>query len=234
MQTLPDILAELKCLSNPDKVAYKRQKFGIVAHNSLGIYHADLKDIAKRIGRNDDLALALFDTGIYEARLLCAKTFKPASITPELMEKWVVTFENWEICDTFCMGFFAKSQHAIPKALEWAGRSAEFEKRAGFAIMAAYGFADKKTGNEVFEQFLPLIEREAHDDRLYVKKAVNWALRNIGKRNIDLHATAIEIAQRILKIENKSAQWIASDALKQLQKPGVNILDYPRAVYRPV
>ena len=233
MPTLPEILDELERLSNPAKVAYKRQKFGIIAHNSLGIYHADLKQITKRVGRNDDLALALFDTGIYEARLLCAGMFKPASITPELMEEWVATFENWEICDTFCMGFFAKSKHAIPKALEWAGRSPEFEKRAGFAIMAAYGFADKKAGNEVFEQFLPLIEREARDERLYVKKAVNWALRNIGKRNIHLHAQAIDVAHRILKIDNKSAQWIAVDALKQLQKPGANILDYPRTIYRP-
>jgi len=230
---LEEIIQELERLANPDKVALKREKFGIEAHNSLGVYHADLKPLAKRIGRDNDLAVRLFDTGIYEARLLCSKIFDPRAITLDLMEEWVITFENWEICDSFCMGFFAKSEHAIAKAVEWSARKPEFEKRAGFAIMAAYGFADKKAGNAVFEQFFPIIERKAGDDRLYVKKAVNWALRNIGKRNADLHAQAIASATRILAQDSKSAAWIAKDALRQLQKPNVNILDYPRAIYRP-
>ncbi len=108
------------------------------------------------------------------------------AITPELMEKWVQTFENWEICDSFCMSYFAKTPYAVEKALEWSAREPEFEKRAGFVMMTSYCTVDKTAGNEVFEQFLPVIAREATDEQLYVKKAVNWALRNVGKRNVDL------------------------------------------------
>ena len=177
--------------------------------------------IAKEIGKNNELALQLFDSGIYEGRLLCSKIFKPKDITEPLMEKWVKTFENREICDSFCMGLFAKSRFAVPKILEWTKRKPEFEKRAGFAIMAAYCMADKKSDNELFEQFFPIIKREANDERLYVKKAVNWALRNIGKRNSDLNEIAIDVANEILNFESKSAKWIAKDALKELQKDGV-------------
>ncbi len=227
-----DILTELRRLANPDKVKLKEAKFGIVAKNSLGIYQKELKVLAKTIDQNDELALQLFDTGIYEARILCSKLFKSDSITEELMEKWVITFENWEVCDSFCMGFFARSDYALPKAIEWSTRKNEFEKRAGFVLMACYGFANKSAANKVFEQFFPIIKREAIDERLYVKKAVNWALRNIGKRNIDLNKKAIKVACQILKMNTKSANWIAKDALRELQKPDVNILDYPREKYR--
>jgi 3-methyladenine DNA glycosylase AlkD len=221
-------------LSDPEKISIKQQKFGINAQNSLGIYHKDLKDIAKEIGCDNRLALALFETGIYEARILCSKIYDPACISEEQMNQWVMTFENWEICDSFCMGFFAKSRYGIAKAFEWSENENEFIKRAGFVIMAAYGFADKESGNEVFEQFFPAIEREACDERIYVKKAVNWALRNIGKRNIDLNARAITVARRILANESKSAKWIARNAISELEKADVNVLDYPRKIYRPL
>jgi 3-methyladenine DNA glycosylase AlkD len=148
------------------------------------------------------------------------------------MDQWAATFETWEICDSFCMGFFAQSPHALAKAFEWSAHDAEFMKRAGFVIMAAYSFADKLAGNEVFAQFLPVIEREAHDGRIYVKKGVNWALRNVGKRNVDLNALAIAAAQRILTLDCKSAQWIAKDAINELTKPDAKILNYPRRRYK--
>lgn len=163
---------------------------------------------------------------------MCSKVFKPADITEDLMEMWASTFENWEICVSFCMGLFAKSTFARKKTLEWTLRDSEFEKRAGFVIVAAYCMADKNADNDVFKQFLPLIEREATDDRLYVKKAVNWALRNIGKRNCDLNIEAIIVAKRLLALESKSAKWIGSNALSELGKPTVNVLDYPRSIYR--
>ncbi len=188
--------------------------------------------IAKDIGQDNELALQLFDGGIYEGRLLCSKMFKPKDVTEQLMEKWVKTFENWEICDSFCMGLFAKSEFALAKILEWTKREPEFEKRAGFAILASYCMADKKSDNELFEQFFPIIKREANDERLYVKKAINWALRNIGKRNIDLNRKAIETANEILKFDSKSAQWIAKDAIRKLEGEKVNMLDYPRETYR--
>lgn len=229
---LNQVIKQLEALSNPEKVTLKAKKFGIHANNSLGIYHQDLKVIAKEIGQDNALALELYDTGIYEARILCSKIYDSACITEVQMNRWVADFESWEICDSFCMGFFAKSQYALPKAREWSTAESEFVKRAGFVIMAAYGFADKKADNAVFEAFFHPIEREADDDRIYVKKAVNWALRNIGKRNIDLHQKAIAVAKQLLMTDSKSAKWIASNALSELEKSDVNILDYPRHLYK--
>jgi 3-methyladenine DNA glycosylase AlkD len=230
---LSQVINRLEALSNPEKIEFKENKFGIKAKNSLGIYHKDLKALAKEIGNDNKLALALYDTGIYEARILCSKIYDPVCISEHQMDKWVADFENWEICDSFCMGFFVKSDYALAKANEWSMAESEFVKRAGFAMMAAYGFANKKLGNEVFDSFFQPIEREAEDSRLYVKKAINWALRNVGKRNIDLQRMAIEVANRILKSDSKSAKWVASNALNELQKDKVSILDYPRSIYRP-
>ena len=229
---LPEVLRTLHSMADPEKVKTKHAKFGITENHSLGVYQKDLNALAKTIGRDNDLAVALFDSGIYEARLLCSKIYDPAALTEKLMEEWVVTFENWEICNSFCMGFFAKSEHARIKAFQWSGNAAEFVKRAGFVLMASYGSADKQAGNAIFHQFLCVIEREATDERLYVKKAVNWALRNIGKRNIDLRSSAIATANRLLQLERTSAQWIARDALRELQNPSTRMRDYPRRTYR--
>ncbi len=230
--TYNETISKLHELADPEKVTYKEQKFGVIANNSLGIYHKDLKVLAKEIGKDNMFAIQLFDSGIYEARLLCSKIFNPKDITEPLMEKWVQTFENWEICDSFCMAIFAKSEFALTKILEWTSRKPEFEKRAGFAILAAYCMADKKAENVIFEQFFPIIIKQANDERIYVKKAVNWALRNIGKRNIDLNKSAIKTANKILLKKSKTAKWIANDALRELQKEGVRMSDYPKAIYR--
>lgn len=230
---LQKVISRLNALADPKKIAIKERKFGIKAKNALGIYQNDLKGLAKEIGCDNRLAIELFDTGIYEARILCSKIYDPQCITEEQMDQWVMTFENWEICDSFCMGIFAKSKHGLAKAFEWSGNEHEFIKRAGFVTMAAYGFADKTAGNDVFEHFFSAIEREADDERTYVKKAVNWALRNVGKRNVDLNKQAIVVAKRILVSDSKSAKWIASNAISELEKPDVSILDYPRPIYRP-
>lgn len=230
--TYNEIIEHLYSLKNADKIVFKEKKFGIVSNNSLGIYHKDLEILTKEIGRDNELALRLFDSGIYEARLLCSKMFKPKDVTETLMEKWVKTFENWEICDSFCMGLFSKNELAVAKIMEWTQRKPEFEKRAGFTIIASYCMTDKTSGNELFEQFFPIIKREANDERLYVKKAVNWALRNIGKRNVDLNRRAIEEAHEILMLESKTAKWIAKNALTELQKENVRMSDYPRPEYR--
>lgn len=226
------VLSRLQALANPEKIALKQRKFGIVAINSLGIYHADLKKLAAEIGTDDELALALFDTGIYEARILCSKLYNPKNITDQQMETWASDFENWEICDSFCMGFFVKSRHALDKARQWSHRDAEFIKRAGFTIMAAYGFAHKNASNRVFEEFLTLIQQQADDERLYVRKAVNWALRNVGKRNKDLLASALATADNLLAKDCKSANWIARNAIAELKQSSVKMLDYPRHLYR--
>jgi len=230
--TTDQIIDLLRKEANPDKVLFKEAKFGVISTNALGIYHKDLKELAKRIPKNDKIAIELFESNIYEARLLCSKIFNPENLSETLMEKWMSTFENWEICDSFCMGLFAKSKFAVPMAIEWTGRTGEFEKRAGFTIIAAYCMADKESLNETFEQFLPIIKRECTDERIYVKKAVNWALRNIGKRNVDLKLKAIALSEDILKINDKTAKWIANNALKELTGKKVRSSDYPRRIYR--
>jgi len=232
MMDLGEVKKRLEGMADPEKVLFKQRKFGIVSNNALGVYQQDLKKLAREIGVNSPLALILFDSGIYEARILCCKLHDPAEITQDLMEKWAASFENWEICDSFCMGFFAKSQFALSKASEWSGRDSEYVKRAGFVIMASYGVAHKEAENQVFEGFLNLIERESSDERLYVKKAVNWALRNIGKRNEDLNRLAITKAKEIYKRDDKAARWVASNALRELEKPDLRFLDYPRSIYR--
>ncbi|PCH61533.1 MAG: hypothetical protein COC19_04635 [SAR86 cluster bacterium] len=231
---LQQVLKQLEILAEPEKIKIKEKKFGITAKNSLGIYHKDLKVLAKEIGEDNKLAIDLYDTGIYEAQILCSKIYDPERISEEQLDRWVVNFENWEICDSFCMGFFVKSKFALSKAEEWSKAESEFVKRAGFVIMAAYGFAHKKSRNEIFEKFFLPIEREADDDRLYVKKAINWTLRNVGKRNVDLQKKSIEIAARILSKNSKSSKWIARNAISELKRSDVNILDYPRSIYRPM
>jgi 3-methyladenine DNA glycosylase AlkD len=159
---LVQIIKRLEDLADPDKIRFKEKKYGIRSENALGVYMKDLKALAKEIGRNDSLALELFDSGIYEARLLCSKIYTPQNLTEELMEKWVRTFDNWEICDSFCMSVFARSPLAVKKAEEWSSREKEFEKRAGFVIMAAYCMADKKAANEVYLKVFAHHQKRGH------------------------------------------------------------------------
>lgn len=230
---LEKVLEKLNGLANPDTVAFKARKYGIVTENSLGIYQRELKLLAKEIGKNTELGIALFATGIYEARILCSKICKPNEVSEVLLDKWVTCFTTWEICDSFCMELIKYHKLAVPKAFEWSTSNETFVKRGGLVLMAVYGMADKKADNALFESFLPVLIRECQDERIYVKKAVNWALRQIGKRNVDLQQKAIQTAQEILKIDNKAAQWIAKDALRELLGEKVNIVDYPRHLYRP-
>lgn len=229
---LNTVLKKLQQLADPGVIKNKEKRFGIIATHSLGVYQKDIKILAKDIGINSELAVQCFDSGIYEAKILCSKIYDPNLLTKSRMNSWVRSFENWEICDSFCMGLFVKSKHALPKAYEWTKSKHEFTKRAGFVLMACYGFTDKKAANKVFKEFFPVMIREAEDERLYVRKAINWALRQVGKRNTDLHQEAIKVANKILKIEHPSAQWIAKDALRQLTKTNVSILNYPRWIYK--
>ena len=230
--TIEEVIVQLNELSNPEKAEFKKKKYNIQAENTLGIYNVDLNQLARKIGKDSTLAIQLFESNIYEARLLCAKIFPIAELNEKLIEKWVITFENWEVTDTFCMGVFAKSKFAVPKIFEWGDRQPEFERRCSFATIAGFCSHDKKVSNKIFQSFFPIIIHASTDERLYVKKAVNWALRSIGKRNRDLQKEAILISEKILKIDSKSAQWIAKDALKELQKGDVRMSDYPRNIYR--
>jgi 3-methyladenine DNA glycosylase AlkD len=226
------VVAILHDMGSAEVVAFKAKKFGITSKNSLGISQKDLRDLAAQVKGDETLAKELFDTGIYEARLLSSRMMKAKNLTPQFMDACIQVFDNWEICDTFCMGLFSSSRYAVDKINEWATREPEFEKRAAFATMASYCMADKKASNATFVPFLKLITTHATDDRLYVKKAVNWALRNIGKRNKDLREAALDVADELAQSSNRCSTWIGKNVLAELQQAGRRCSDYPRAVYR--
>jgi 3-methyladenine DNA glycosylase AlkD len=214
------IVAELRSLG--DAAALEGQaRFGIQTRRALGISIASLRAIAKREGRNHELALELWRTGIHEARILGSFVDEPAAVTVAQMDAWAAEFDSWDLVDQCCSGLFDRTPWAYPKAAEWAGRDEEFVKRAGFALMAALAVHDKEAPDQRFLRFLELIEREAGDPRNFVKKAVNWALRGIGKRNLALNEEAVEVALRIQAGAKGPARWVASDALRELRNERV-------------
>ena len=210
------ILERLKSLSNPAAVA-GMARYGISATNTYGISLPNLRNIARETGRNHALAQRLWDSGIHEARILASMVDIPGEVTEEQMEHWVKDFNSWDVCDQCCSNLFDKTQFAYRKAAEWSSREDEFVKRAGFALMAVLAVHDKKREDADFLEFLPLIQRESVDGRNFVKKAVNWALRQIGKRSLFLNIKAIETAREIQKSDARSAKWIASDAIRELE-----------------
>ncbi|MBI3944072.1 MAG: DNA alkylation repair protein [Chloroflexi bacterium] len=215
-----EIMARLKDLANPENVA-GMARFGISAHNTYGISIPNLRSLAREAGKDHTLALALWQTGIHEARLLACMVDTPKAISESQMEQWVQDFDSWDICDQCCGNLFDKTPWAYEKAVTWSAREAEFVKRAGFVLMTQLAVHDKKAPDEKFLPFLPIIYREATDERNFVKKAVNWALRQIGKRNARLNQAAIATANEIQTINAKSARWIAADALRELTSTAV-------------
>jgi 3-methyladenine DNA glycosylase AlkD len=214
------VLNELQSLANPDNVA-GMARFGISSTNTLGISMKSLEPLAKRIKKDHALALQLWDSSIHEARLLACMIDDPKQVTESQMEAWVAEFDSWDVCDQACNKVFDKTPYAYSKAVEWTARDAEFVKRAGFVLMATLAVHDKKAPDQPFIDFLPIIEREAGDERNFVKKAVNWALRQIGKRNLALNALAIQTGEAIRAQDSKAARWIAADALRELTSPAV-------------
>jgi len=209
------ILVRLKSQANPVAVE-GMARYGINPDNTLGVSIPTLRAMAREIGKDHQLAEELWASGIHEARILASIIADPDQVTEEQMERWVANFDSWDVCDQVCSNLFDKTRFAYQKAIEWSGGEAEFIKRAGFAMMAALAVHDKRAGDERFEPFFLSIVRQATDERNYVKKAVNWALRNIGKRNRQLNNRAIAIAREIAQIDSQVARWIANDALKEL------------------
>jgi 3-methyladenine DNA glycosylase AlkD len=197
-------------------------RYGINVERAAGVSVYELRRIARELGRDHELALALWASGSHEARLLASMVDDPAQVDAGQMDAWVVDFDSWDVCDQVTSNLFDKAEPAYVKAREWCGREREFEKRAGFAMIAALAVQDKRARDELFIEFLELVRREAGDERNYVKKAVNWALRNIGKRDPVLHAAAVRCARRLLSDAEggaagaRSARWIANDALREL------------------
>jgi 3-methyladenine DNA glycosylase AlkD len=218
MTTATEIVAHLRTLGNP-RDAEGQRRFGITpGAELLGIRAPVLREIARGHRRDHALALELWTYEIHEARIIAALIDDPMAVNRGQMERWVRDCDNWAVTDACCCVLFDRTPYAIEKAHAWSGRRAEFVKRAGFALMAGLAVHRKELPDAVFLEFLPLIRREAVDGRNFVKKAVNWALRQIGKRNPRLRRAAIDEATRIRKLDMPSARWIASDALRELKR----------------
>jgi len=209
------IIAELRRRGSPKAVA-GMERFGIQAGRALGVSIPQLRFLAKKTGTDHELAQKLWKTGIHEARILASMLDDPLKVSEDQMERWARDFDSWDVVDGCCGNLFDKTEFAIRKAHEWSKRQEEYVKRAGFVLMAELAVHDKKASNETFLDFLPLIIREASDERNFVRKAVNWALRQIGKRNALLNAAAIRTCNEIRNSESRSAKWIATHALREL------------------
>jgi 3-methyladenine DNA glycosylase AlkD len=218
--TYDEILRQMKAGANPANVA-GMARFGINPQGTLGLSMPFLRALAKRIGVDHGIAQRLWESGIHEACILAALVDDPARVTSAQMERWVKDFDSWDVCDQVCGCLFDQTRPARRKAALWAGRKPEFIRRAGFALMAALAWHDKQAEDDLFAGYLPIIEKYAFDERNFVKKAVNWALRNIGKRNRALNKAAVACARRIARQESRAARWVAADALRELTNPKV-------------
>jgi 3-methyladenine DNA glycosylase AlkD len=195
--------------------------FGVNVPRAHGISAPVLHSVAREIGKDHRLAQQLWSSGIHEAQILAALIGQPQKVTAALMDRWARDFNSWDVVDSACCYLFAAAKPARQKIYEWAARRPEFQKRAAFSLAAYLSYKDKSAGDAVFERFLGVIEREAGDDRNFVRKAVNWALRNIGKRNLRLNKIAMRTAERIRKQDSRAARWIAGDALRELKGTAV-------------
>lgn len=214
--TSDQILARLRKLANPKNVE-GMARFGINPKNTFGVPVPALRAIAKEAGRDHGLALELWRSGCHEARIIAPLVDEPERVTERQMERWVRDFDSWDICDLCCNNLFRKTEFAHAKAQEWCTRDEEFVRRAGFVMMAVLAVHDKGAPDSRFARYLTVIRKGATDERNFVKKAVNWALRQIGKRNLTLNRKAIVAAERIATLDSKAARWVAADALKELR-----------------
>jgi 3-methyladenine DNA glycosylase AlkD len=215
MPAAAELVRRIRSMGSPANVA-GMARFGIVSEHVCGVSVPTLRRIAKEIGRDHALSAKLWSTRIFEARLLAAMIADPAQVTRAQMDAWAREFDNWAICDGCCTDLFRKTRFAWSKAVQWSRARPEFVKRAGFTLMAALAVHDKAASDGRFLALLPLIERASTDERNFVKKAVNWALRQIGKRNPVLREAAMEVAARLKQSPSRSGRWIGSDAWREL------------------
>jgi 3-methyladenine DNA glycosylase AlkD len=216
MTSTPDILDRLKAEARPENLE-GMAKFGMRVEKRLGVPVPVMRRIAKETGKDHKLAVSLWKTGVAEARIVASIIAVPEEMTENEIDSWVDDIASWDVCDQVCMNLFEKTPIARRKIGEWSQRQEEFVRRTAFALIACLAWHDKAAADQVFIDFLPLIERGATDERNFVKKAVSWALRNIGKRNPRLNKAAIQTAREIQRLDSKAAHWIASDAIRELE-----------------
>ncbi len=220
MATLEDVIGRLNNRARPDQLA-GMARYGMVIEQRLGVSIPDLRKLAKELGRDHELAVELWQTGIAEARILAAMVDDPGRVTDEQMDDWVKDINSWDVCDQVCLNLFEKTPLVWKKIIDWSSREEEFVKRAAFSLLACLAWHDKKTEDGKFIELFPVIRQGATDERNFVKKAVNWALRNIGKKNQNLNKSAIGAAKGIQQFDSKAARWIASDAIRELESEAV-------------
>ena len=220
MPSAQEVLNKLKAKARPEQLE-GMARFAIVGEGRLGVSVPEMRKLAKEIGKNHTLALELWKTGIPDARIVAGMIGDPDKLTEKQMEDWVKDFDSWDVCDQVSMNLFEKTPLAVKKIHDWSKRDEEFVKRTAFALIACLAWHDKQVENEKFVRLFPVIKDGATDERNFVKKAVNWALRNIGKRNPALNKAAIKLAQEIKELDSKPARWIANDALRELESESV-------------
>jgi 3-methyladenine DNA glycosylase AlkD len=220
MASVKDVLDRLQSKAQPEQLK-GMAKYGMAVEQRLGVSVPDMRKLAKEIGKDHKLALDLWRTGIAEAKIVAGMVGDPAKLTEEQMEDWVKDIDSWDVCDQVCMNLFEKNQLAWKKIIDWSEREEEFVKRTAFSLIACLAWHDKKASDEKFIELLPIIIKGTTDERNFVKKAVNWALRNIGKRNLKLNKAAINTAKEIQRLDSKAARWIAADALRELESDAI-------------
>jgi 3-methyladenine DNA glycosylase AlkD len=217
---LQDIVGRLELLSTPENIE-GMERFGITPEKTYAVRIPELRKIAKESGKNHELALELWELDFRETKILACMIDDPERVSSAQLNEWVLEFDYWEICDQCCMNLFRKTSFAYNKIFEWGENEAEFVKRAAFSLLAVMAVHDKKQPNQQFEQYYPLLISASTDNRNFVKKSVNWALRSIGKKNSSLNKSSIDLAEEILALNTKSSKWIASNALKELKSEKV-------------
>ena len=220
MTELESVMTSLRENANPENVAGMR-RYGINAEGTLGVSMPVMRHLARPYRRNQPLSLALWETGIHEARIMAGLTGDPRQVTSSQMDDWVIDLDSWDVCDQLCSNLFRYTPLAYAKSLEWSSRPEEFVKRAGFVLMVCQALPRIDTPPERLEEFLDIVRREAGDNRNFVKKAVNWALRQIGKHNRRFNRAALETANGLLESDSASTRWIAADAIRELKSAAV-------------
>jgi len=219
----PRVAAALAWLENHSKKSIRdgMARYAIPSDKALGVLMGDIQKLARQLGRDHSLALALWKTDVYEARMLCAYVDEPGRVTPAQMDAQARAFDNWAVCDTLCFALWVRSPHAFKKIRQWATHRDEFVKRASFALLASMALKDKDSIDADYLRCLPLIEKAASDDRNFVKKGVNWALRGIGRRSLKLNAASLKLAKKLAGSKAAAPRWIGKDALRELSSAAV-------------
>jgi 3-methyladenine DNA glycosylase AlkD len=213
--SIVEVLEMLKAKAEPDQLEGMK-RYGMTVEKRLGVSVPEMRKIAKQLGKDHLLAQGLWQTGIVEAMIVASMVGEPEKVSGQQMEAWVKDINSWDVCDQVWMNLFEKAPLAWRKVFDWSGRKEEFVKRAAFALLACLAWHDKEAPDDAFTRLLPLIKAGADDDRNYVKKAVSWALRNIGKRNANLRAAALQTAEELKEMGSKNARWIANDTIRDL------------------